>query len=137
MRNFLFLGLIFFATLSACTLNKPSTMEKNKTPDLKSGESKVIISAEIVKKEFFNKAGKATGRYEYYVRRSIQDYYVKLCESAVTKEDIEEHLKKLEDELMPILQLEVEFKDGLWDQCSEEEVQSRAGEYVVIHRIIG
>lgn len=108
----------------------------NMTIDQPSGENRVIISAPIVEKTFVNKNSKAGEYTELFLSRSIQDYFIKFCEGNVTREEIEKHISK--DDFLPSLKLEVEFKEGLWDKCPEDEyeVQSRSGEYVVIYKII-
>ena len=95
-----------------------------------------IITAPIVKKNFVNKAGKTTDHVEYYIRRSIQDYFIKICESNVSIKELNTHLDNIEGDVN-VLQLEVEFRDGEWDICDENyEAQSRIGEYAVILKIL-
>lgn len=109
---------------------------KNKTPDESTGDGKYIVAAPIVSKSFVKKNGQPTGHSELYLQRSIQDYYIKFCESSVTRKELENYLDSL-DELIKVAQLEVEFRDGYWDICDDNYMQqSRVGEYVVIHRII-
>ena len=111
-------------------------MSKNKTKDESSGDQKYIISAPLVVKYFRKKNGELTDRKELYIRRSIQDYFIKLCESKVSFEDLESYLPETEEEIK-VVKLEVEFREGNWDSCDEdEESQSRVGEYVVVHQII-
>ncbi|MEL6254558.1 MAG: hypothetical protein AAFR87_21290 [Bacteroidota bacterium] len=137
---------LFIYLIAACLLlfscNKTpiteSTMGKyQKRADQKSGENRVIIIAEIVKKTFVNKAGKVTDKKEFYIRRSIQDYFIKFCESEVSSEELREAWEK-ETGFIKTLRIEVEFKEGNWDDCEKEEVelQSRVGEYAVLHRLI-
>ena len=108
----------------------------NKTEDLSTGEGKYIISAPIIEKSFVQKNGNNTEFFEYYVQRSVQDYFIKFCEGKVTVAELEKHLKKQKGDLKS-LTLEIEIKDGLWDSCDENNmVQSRTGEYIIIHRIV-
>jgi hypothetical protein len=109
----------------------------NKTMDLESEDGHYLISVEVVKKQFVNKAGKSSDIYEYYLRRSIQDYFIKFCESKVSSEDIDAYLEKQKDRFIQTINVEVEFRDGEWDNCGDGEQQSRVGEYVVIHKITG
>lgn len=125
--------ICIFCILVACGSTKDATM--NKTPDKSTGEGKYMISAEIVEHEFESKNGKITGQKELYLRRSVQDYFIKFCESQVTEEEIRKELDKQTGQFKS-LTLEVEFKNGMWDSCSDELVQSRTGEYVIIHRIV-
>ncbi len=110
---------------------------KNKTPDKKVGENVIEISAPIVKKPFINKVGKASDFDEYYVQRSIQDYFIKFCESSITKEDLEKALDA-QDDMIKTLTIQAEIREGEWDVCPDdpEHMQSRIGEYIVIHKIV-
>jgi hypothetical protein len=111
-------------------------MSKNKTPDIISGNNKQVISAPLISKDFIKKNGDKTKRKEIYIRRSIQDYFIKFCESKVSYEALQKHLPKTEFEIKTV-KLEVEFREGNWDVCDEKKgVQSRTGPYVVIHRLI-
>ena len=143
--RYAFLWILIFA--AACTktnvepevpIAKPEPkivekkMTRNKTPDKKGTQGR-IITAQIVRKSFMKKNGKKSSHTELYVRRSIQDYFIKFCESKVSREDIE---KAIEDH-GETLSLEIEIKKGNWDICDEEQVQSRGGDYIVIHKING
>lgn len=108
-----------------------------KTNTVKSPDKGDVISAPIVKKAFVKKNGEVTDYEEYYIQRSIKDYFIKFCESNVTREEFEQRLNA-SDALIQTLKMKVEFiSDGAWDQCDEEyEVQSRMGDYVIILEII-
>ena len=126
--------LLFSCKKTAIT---ESTMGKyQKRADQKSGENRVVITAEIVEKTFVNKAGKVTDKKEFYIRRSIQDYFIKFCESEVSSEDLRTAWEK-ETGFIKTLRMEVEFRKGNWDDCGEEEVelQSRVGEYAVLYTV--
>ncbi len=56
---------------------------------------------------------------DLYLRCSIQDYYIKFCESKVTKEDIVSRIDTT-------VTVEVEIVKGVWDDC----VLGREGYYV-------
>jgi hypothetical protein len=95
-----------------------------------------IITVPVVRKKFVKKNTKITDYDEYYLQRSIQDYFIKFCESKVTRKEIESALKKVKGPIKT-LTLKVEFKEGFWDSCEEGVmVQSRTGEYVVIMEIM-
>jgi hypothetical protein len=127
-----FLGLL----ISACGSTQGISSTMNKTEDLSTGEGKYIISAPIIEKSFVQKKGNNTEFIEYYVQRSVQDYFIKFCEGKVTVAELEKHLKKQKGDIKS-LTLEIEIKDGLWDSCDENNmVQSRTGEYIIIHRIV-
>ena len=131
-----FLAIFFvFCTLS-CVTQKKESMKKNKVHDISTGEGKYIITAPIVFKSFIKKNGEASDKKELYIQRSIQDYYIKFCESKVTREELEKQLSKING-LIKALTLEVEYRNGDWDICDENMMQqSRVGKYIIIHRII-
>ncbi len=67
---------------------------------------------------------------ELYFRASIQDYFIKFCESKITKEDLEPFVNK-------VISAHVEIKNGNWDICPDDlqEMQSRVGPYIIIKEI--
>ena len=125
-QTFLIISVTFF--LIACSTTKPV----NKKPQgLQMSDAKPnIYNCQLIEKEFVNKGGKITTFKELYLRCSVQDYFIKLCESNLTRDELEPYINKG-------ISVEVEIKDGLWDHCSENvaEVQSRMGTYVVIKSI--
>ena len=130
------LACIICLFTGCCLSQKKVIMSKNKTKDISSSKGKYIISVPIVIKNFVKKNGETTKHEEIYIRRSIQDYYIKFCESKISREDLENHLSTMDTEIK-IATLEVEFLDGYWDICDGDlEQQSRMGAYVIIHRII-
>lgn len=139
MIKLLFKNLIF--TLIIVHLAGCGTSDNVETPSIKKEDKQLanghfIINAQIVQHHFESKNGKVSEFKEYYVRRSVQDYFIKFCEGGVTVVEIEKALKKQKGEIKT-LTLEIEKKDGMWDSCdSENLVQSRTGEYIVIHHII-
>lgn len=138
MKYYLYLTavLLLFAACKRIAATE-STMKKHpKRADQKSAENRVIITAEIVEKSFVNKAGKVSDKKEFYIRRSIQDYFIKFCESEVSAEELRTAWEK-ETGFIKTLRMEVEFRKGNWDDCGEEaeEVQSRMGEYAVLHKL--
>ncbi len=88
-------------------------------------------TCQLIGKEFVNKAGKMGNFSEYYLRCSVDDYFIKLCESSIKVSDLEPYLNKG-------ITVEMEVKEGLWDHCSNDPAyaQSRIGKYAVIHKII-
>lgn len=95
-------------------------------------ETSSYTSCQIVEKIFRNKAGKVLGDTELYLRCSVQDYFIKFCESEVSKEEISKYINSG-------VTVEMEVRDGEWDSCPAQTfpVQSRVGVYVVIKKIIG
>lgn len=126
--------LTLLITTSMFSCNKKITTDG--ANNLKTSNSQTI-SCPIIEKPFVKKNGVPTGYSEYYLQRSIQDYFVKFCESSVTKKELEEALIKQQG-LIKTLKLEIEIKSGEWDICKDDpsEMQSRIGEYAVIYKII-
>lgn len=85
----------------------------------------------IVEKEAIDERGRPNGFNELYLRLSVDDYFIKLCEGNVTKKQLEPYIEKA-------IAVEVEIREGAWDICpgGPQEMASRIGKYVVIHRII-
>ncbi len=87
-------------------------------------------TCQLIQKPFIKKNNVETDIQEYYLRCSIQDYFIKLCESNVSKEDLDQYLNKG-------ISVEMDIVEGEWDSCpGDGEVQSRVGTYVVIKKII-
>ena len=129
--NFVILLLVGMSL--SCSIRKEKEQSVYDTPN---PVAHTIITAPIVKKNFVNKAGRTTDHVEYYIQRSIQDYYIKFCESNVSIKELDEKLESTDGEIKA-LQLEVEFRNGEWDICDgNHEVQSRIGEYAVILKIL-
>ncbi|QHI39343.1 hypothetical protein IMCC3317_47530 [Kordia antarctica] len=127
---------IIFLVTESCVHQKKIVMAKNKTKDVSSSKGKYMISVPIVIKNFVKKNGEITKQTEIYIRRSIQDYYIKFCESNISREDLETKLATIAKEIK-VVTLEVEFRDGHWDSCDGNlEQQSRMGAYVIIHRMV-
>ncbi len=126
--------VLFIVSLSMtfCTAKKKTPMSKiDKTDAITT-----IVTAPIVSKTFVSKSGKSTSQKDLYLQASIQDYYIKFCESKITRKELENHLAA-KDDFFKTATLEIEYRDGLWDSCNEEnDQQSRSGKYVIIHRII-
>ena len=103
--------------------------ERDKT--MNKSNSKPGTACVLIEKTSFSKRGTALDSGELYLRCSIQDYFIKFCESNVTKE-----------ELLPFrnqgITVEMEVRNGEWDRCpnSQQEVQSRIGAYAVIHKLL-
>ena len=126
MKNAIYIVLLVSA-LCSCSSTKVKHSENQ-------SKSQKTITAPIVEKHFYNKVGEKMDQTEYYIQQSIQDYFIKFCESKVTREDLETALSKIESPIKT-LTVKVEFREGLWDSCGENEVQSLIGKYVVLHGI--
>jgi len=135
MKNSYF--LFFWILLSCTTMQKPNTENSkiNKTPSA-TEDGKMVVSGQIVSKEMIRKNNKPGGFGELYYRLSVQDYFIKFCESAVSKKELELFVNT--DSSFVSVTLEVEIREGNWDICKDDpiEMQSRIGKYIVVHRIV-
>lgn len=116
MKAFLFFVLIF------STYN---CFSQEKDPNVP------YFSCQVIEKPFVIKNGVESDRMEYYLRCSVDDYFIKFCESSVSRKEIEEYVGKG-------IMVDVEIREGSWDICSGdlEYAQSRIGYYAVIHQIL-
>ncbi len=134
-RNYFFIVFSILLMMTSCQNTKSNEM-KNKVEYQKDSQGKFIVNAPIVTKNFMKKNNTPTGIKEYYVQQSIQDYFIKFCESKIKKEDLIQHLSKIE-RVIKTAKIEIEILDGEWDICDgNKDQQSRMGKYVIIHRII-
>lgn len=123
--NYLFVILLIYS----CNSSKEVISVQNK--ELSKTNSKPnIYNCQLIEKEFINKIGKSGSFKELYLRCSVQDYFIKFCESTVSKKELEPYINNG-------ISVEIEIKDGMWDDCNEslEQVQSRMGTYIVIKSI--
>jgi len=89
----------------------------------------ITVGCQVVEKAFVNKDGKSSGFKELYLRCSIQDYYIKFCESKVSLDKMKKYIDKG-------LTVTFEVKEGEWDICEgDPEIQSRIGTYVIVLKI--
>ena len=84
----------------------------------------------LIEKSFQNKIGKTGDFKELYLRCSVQDYFIKLCESKVTRSELLKYLNQG-------ISVSMEIRQGDWDICPGDTmpIQSRIGSYAVIHKI--
>ena len=128
----LFMGLLF----GSCSTPKEGIESGLKTPDKTTERGTSIISAPIVYKNAVSKRNEVMEFKDVYIQRSIQDYYIKFCESMVSRAELEEHMNKISGDIKA-LTLEVQFREGEWDICEGDPMmQSRIGQYVIIYRVI-
>ncbi len=133
LKLFLLTSVILSISFS-CSNQKidEDNSEKNGTSMTKSPQDpdKFVITGHILEKEFIIKNGVSSGIMELYFRASIQDYFIKFCESKITKEDLEPFVNK-------VISAHVEIKNGNWDICPDDpqEMQSRVGPYIIIKEI--
>lgn len=111
-------------------------MIMTKEKDQESSNNRVIITAPITKSHKPDALGKPSAISEFYINRSIQDYYIKFCESSVSLQEFESKYDSMTN-LIITMRLEVTFKSGNWDNCPNHPVDGdRHGEYVVLHQIV-
>jgi hypothetical protein len=117
MKN---LFLIIFLTASAVSFSQTKTPSKTNV---------TTTGCEVVEKAFVNKGGKTSEFKELYLRCSIQDYFIKFCESKVP-------LKKMKKYINQGLTVTYEVREGEWDICEgDPEMQSRIGTYAIVLKI--
>lgn len=85
---------------------------------------------ELIVVNFSNKIGEESDIKELYLRCSVQDYFIKFCESAVTREELEPYINKG-------IKIKMNVVDGNWDICPDDfqDMQSRTGRYAVIESL--
>jgi hypothetical protein len=54
----------------------------------------MTVGGQIVEKTFYKKNGEPADFKELYLRASVHDYYIKLCESEVTKTELEPYMNQ-------------------------------------------
>ena len=125
MRLQLFM-FIFSLSIIACSETKETTNAKS----ISMGDSNTT-TCQLIEKSFTNKGGKITEYKELYLRCSIQDYFIKICEGNVTKDELTKYLNSG-------IEVEMEIKEGMLDHCDTNPAyaQSRTGTYIVIKKII-
>lgn len=123
MSKILFGFLLFLVT--ACASSEP-VVDKGRSMTLSNNGT---TTCQLIEKAFVIKNGVESDVMELYLRCSIQDYFIKLCESDVSAKELRKYLDKG-------ITVEMEIKEGLWDKCEgDPEVQSRMGAYVTISKI--
>ncbi len=132
---------ILFLLLAATTIGSSScarmlqpkpTEEITKKTD---GNTKMITYAEFVQLNYTSQKGEIQEGKEWYVRMSVQDYFIKWCECAVSIDEIENLLEK-NTNMIKTLEIELEIKSGDWDNCDPNVIAaSRGGKYAVIHHV--
>ena len=88
------------------------------------------LSGIVIEKAFVNIKGKVQNKQELYLRCSIQDYYIKFCESKIEQKELVKYLNKS-------VRVKAIIKDGEWDVCDvDQPAQSRIGQYIVILELV-
>jgi hypothetical protein len=95
-----------------------------------------ILRCEIVMLPYTNKANKINDSIkDYYLRCSVEDYFIKFCECKISKEQILANYKT--DKITNPIAVKANIVFGEWDNCDSTVItQSRVGNYVQILEII-
>ena len=111
----------------SCGTSEEMTNTREKKPQ---DSDKFIVSGLIVEKDFIKKNGESAGFTELYFRASVQDYFIKFCESNVTRKDLEPFIDQG-------VTVHAEIIDGNWDICpgDPQEMQSRIGNYMIVKEL--
>jgi len=118
---------VFSMYIGACAETKP--LVKQDTEIKMKVSNSGTTTCQLTEKPFIIKNGVESDIMELYLRCSVQDYFIKLCESDVTAEELKKHLNDG-------ITVEMEIKDGEWDKCQgDAQMQSRIGTYVTISAI--
>lgn len=122
----LYLVLIAFTASILLSCAETQIKESGRSMSLSNSGT---TTGQLIEKPFIIKNGVESNVMELYLRCSIQDYYIKLCESDVSAKELRKYLDKG-------ITVTMEIKEGEWDRCEEDfEVQSRVGTYVTISSI--
>lgn len=133
--KFLIVGIlgviaVFIIGNSSCSTRYPYTKQPMNKTQLESRSS-----LEFISKVSKNMKGETTTQEEWYVRMSVQDYFIKWCECGVKQEVIENLLSK-QTGMIKTLEVDFEIKSGDWDNCDPNVIAtSRTGSYVVINKV--
>jgi len=100
-----------------------------------SSDGFMIITAPVVEKEFISPKGESNGIIELYLRLSMQDFFIKFCESKVSEEELKKYISE-DPKDFRVGKFEIEIREGAWDHCDEVVSNSRIGSYVVIMTIL-
>lgn len=82
---------------------------------------------QLIEKHFVNKAAKMQEWTELYLRCSMDDYFIKFCESNVSAKELRPYVGEG-------IAVKMEIRQGLWDHCNENPAyaQSRGGPYAIL-----
>jgi len=129
MKSFVVLASVFSIILmwGGCKLHKNQTqmeIEQTNTP-----AQIQILEGTIVAHKFVNKAGREYPNItNLFLKIGDTEYFIKKYPENVTREMMEKHINQLQ-------KYKVELLWGLWD-TDDPNVQSRVGDYVIIHEVI-
>jgi hypothetical protein len=132
IKTGVFLGLnSMFIFGSGCTEQEvpvPPKQEKKVVEIKKTKRPDNQTHCLVVKKGYVGEDGEPTMANELYLRCSVQDYFIKFCESEVSSKEVVLYLNDG-------ITVEMEVREGDWDACSDFPTQDRIGSYSVIKKI--
>jgi hypothetical protein len=111
--------------------------EKMEVPTMnKTSKGIDIISGEIVEKAIIHLNGEIDkNQKEYYIRCSVQDYFIKFCESELSKELLLKYFDP--NKLINPITFKGKIVHGLLDSCPDKpNAESRTGYYVQISSLV-
>ncbi len=76
----------------------------------------MTVGCLLIKKPFMKKNGEPSNNKEYYLRCSVQDYFIKMCESNVTSEELDKYIDKG-------VNMRIELINGYWDICNGDPTE--------------
>ena len=102
-------------------------MEKRRIEKKNTGS----YTGQILEKSYVTKRGKASGQTDLYIRLSMGDYFIKFCESSISRKDIEAKVDSY-------ITFKGDVKSGEWDSCpgDTDRVQSRTGPYITVRELV-
>lgn len=148
---YFFVGL--FSLGYSQTTNKISCVDIQKEP-IK--DKKILVTTPIIYKAFIQKKTNRSintltnkkvnktqdnSEKDVYIRFENRDYFVKFCSSKVTRAKIEAVIsEQMKQGKTPpaLVTLCISITKGSWDICQHNSmlIQSRIGNYAIVHRIV-
>ncbi len=113
------------------TANQPNEPVKGQMQQRNKNPNDKRMYGEIVEKPYVLKNGVQSAVSELFFRASVQDYFIKFCESSVTRSQVAPYIGQG-------ITLAANVQEGEWDKCPVDslyEVQSRMGYYITIDSI--
>lgn len=133
LSNFL-ICLFGILILNSCSMTNKNMQSSNSNlyPKIADG----ILRCEIIALPYINKANKIDERIsDYYLRCSVDDYFIKFCEWKANKEQIIAHYKP--NKITNPIAVKANIVFGEWDNCDSTVIaQSRVEKYVQIVEIV-
>lgn len=124
--------LFFCANYANCQTEETIDSLEMKIKKMDTG---IVISTPIFSKNFVKKNNYSTKHKELYLKHQGKTYFIKFCRSQISRKELEKHLRKKPKNKN--ITLGVTLSTGYLDICDGNyDVQSRMGDYALIHRIV-